>query len=101
MSISAHKVGAHGDEDHGQRHIDATVLITHEPPPTGHPANGSLDHPASRKDLKALCSFAAADDLDDEIQIGRLVHQPQALIGAVGEQMLRPWRTHLFAQRII
>lgn len=35
-------------------------------------------------------TVAAANDLDDEVEIGRLVHQLEPVIGGVGEQTFHP-----------
>src|ERR1700729_3557989 len=90
MSVSADEIAAHGDEDHGVGDVDAFFVVTHEAPPAGHPAEGALHDPAARQDLEALLVVGSSDDLDDEVEVGRLVHEFQPIIGGVGEPMLHP-----------
>jgi len=88
MGVSADEIAAHGDEDHGVGDVDTFFVIAHETPPAGHPTEGALHHPAARQDLEALLVVGSADDLDDEIDVGRLVHEFQPIVGGVGEQPL-------------
>ncbi len=90
MGISSDEISTHGDENHGVRDIDALFVVTHEAPPSCHPSEGSLDHPASGQDLEALLVVGSPYDLNDEIEVGSLVHQLQPIIGAIGEQVLYP-----------
>ena len=90
MGVSAEQIAAHGDEDHGLGDVDALLVVAHETAPAGHPAEGALDHPSARQNLEALLVVGPADDLDDEVEIGGLVHEFQPVVGAVGEQVLHP-----------
>ena len=49
-----------------------------------------FDHPSPGEDLEARLLVDPPDDLDHEVQEGRLAHQLAAIIGAIGEQMLEP-----------
>jgi hypothetical protein len=55
-----------------------------------------------RADLEALLVGTVADDLDDEVEIGGLVHQLEAIVGGMGEtqgQRLRIARRASFLQK--
>ncbi|OBP89888.1 hypothetical protein BAE40_13295 [Mesorhizobium loti] len=56
MGISAKQI-AHGDEDHVVRDVDALHVVAHEAPPSGHPAESSLDGPAAGEAFEALLSL--------------------------------------------
>src|SRR6476619_6215603 len=90
MSVSSDEIAAHGDEDHGVRDVDALLVVAHEAPPSGHPAEGALDDPAAWQDLESLLVVGSTNDLDDEVKVGGLVHELQPVIGAVREQVLDP-----------
>ena len=67
------------------------LVVAHSTAPADHPSEGSLDDPAARgKTLKPPLVVGSSDDLDDEVEVGGLVHELQPVIGAVGEQMLHP-----------
>lgn len=66
------------------------LIVTHETSPAGQPAKGPLHDPSTGQNLEALRSVPASDDLDDEVQIGRLVHQLEPVVSPVGEQALHP-----------
>lgn len=69
------------------RDVDALLVIAHQSAPSDHPAKGPLNDPSSGQNFKALLLIAASNDLDDEIQIACLVHEFEAVIGAIGEEM--------------
>lgn len=75
MGVSAQEHATHGDEDHGLGDIKALLIVAHEAPPAGHPAEGAFDHPSARQNLEALLVVAAADDLDGEIEESGLIHE--------------------------
>lgn len=81
---------AHGEEDHGLGHVEASFVIADEAAVAGHPADTALDHPAARDHLEARIGVAAAYDLDHEIEEGGLVEQLAAVVGPVGEEVLDP-----------
>ena len=71
--------------------FDTALIVADEAPPTRHPAECSFDDPAARQNFKAPRAFTTANDLDDEIKVGGLVHQFQPVICRVCEEMLHPW----------
>src|SRR5271170_615388 len=90
MCISADEISTHGDEDHGVRDVDALLVVAHEASPTGHPAEGPFHDPATGQNLEAFLVIGSADDFDDEIEVGGLLHEFESIIGAVSEQMFHP-----------
>lgn len=52
---------------------------------SGHPSEGPLHDPAAGQNFEAPGPVPAPDDLDDEVQIGCLVHQLEPVVGTVGE----------------
>lgn len=90
MRVPPDEEAAHGDVDHGDGHVDATLVVTHEASPADHPTEAALDDPTAGQDLEPCLPFVATDDLQDEVEIGGLVHQLQPIIGAVGEEVLDP-----------
>jgi hypothetical protein len=75
MGVSSDEVSAHCDEDHGLRDVDAFLVVAYEASPSGHLAECALDNPAPGQNLEALLIIGPADDLDDEVEIGGLVHE--------------------------
>ena len=90
MADAAQHEASEGDVDHGLGDIDALFVIAHEAAPPDHPAQGSLDDPATRQDGEAGLVGEAADDLDDEAEKGCLVHQLAAIVSPIGEEVLQP-----------
>lgn len=74
----------------------------HEPAPACHPSEGPLNDPTARQHLEALGTVAATDDLDDEVEIGRLVHQLEAVISFTrsnGQTIYHPVGTRRMGSR--
>lgn len=91
MSDSPEEKRSERDVDHGFGDVEALLIVSHEASPSGHPAEGSLDHPTSGEDVETFLAFDAPYDLDDEVEKLGLVHEFSPIVGAVGEQMLDPW----------
>ena len=90
MGDAPEKKASHGDVDHGFGHVDALLVVAHEPTPAGHPGEGAFRDPTARQHLEARLAVDAADDLDDEVLEFSLVHELGAIIGAIGEEVLDP-----------
>ena len=90
MSYTPEQEATHGDLDRGLGDVDALLVIAHQTSPPHHPAKGSLNGPAPGQNLEALLTLHLADDLDDEVEEGRLVHELAAILGAVDEEMIEP-----------
>lgn len=71
------------------RDLDPVLILPDQSAPSDHPAKGPLDDPAPRQHLEALLLITAPND---EIQIACLVHELEAVIGAIGEDMFNPAR---------
>ena len=71
-------------------HVDALLVVAYEASPSHHPAEGAFHDPAPWQNLEPFLVIGSADDLNDEVEIGGLVHQLKAVIGAIGEEMLHP-----------
>src|ERR1700726_2814474 len=82
VSDSADEKASHGKEDHGLGDVEATVA--------GHPSEAALDHPAARHNFEAGLGVEAANNLDDEVEIGRLVEELASVIGPICEQVFDP-----------
>ena len=70
--------------------VYALFIIANQPSPPAHATECPLDDPAARQNLEAVLVFAAAYDLDDEVEIAGFVHEPKPIIGTLGEQMPYP-----------
>lgn len=90
MSDAPDEQLAHGDVDLGDGHLGVAFVIAHEAPPSDHPTEAALDHLTERQELEACLQFVAMDHLQDEVEIGGLVHPFQPVMGAVGKEVLHP-----------
>ena len=88
MGDASEQERAHGDVDHGFGNVEAALVVPDQASPADHPAEGALHDPASREDLEATLRVRPADDLDDDVEEGRLVHEVGAFGGGVGEERL-------------
>jgi len=61
--------------------VDALFVIAHQASLSVHPSEGSFDHPAPRQTRKAGRCVGSANNLDDEVEEGRFVHQLGACVG--------------------
>src|SRR5260221_4378326 len=90
VSDSADEKASHGKEDHGLGDVEAALVVTHEATVAGHPSEAALDHPAARHNFEAGLGVEAANNLDDEVEIGRLVEELASVIGPICEQVFDP-----------
>lgn len=88
MDNSTEHEAAECDMDHGLRDVDPLLVIANEPFPARHPTESALHDPRPWPHLEARLLVRAADDLKDEVLIGRGIHKAGAVVGAVGEQVL-------------
>jgi hypothetical protein len=65
--------------------VGPLLIVAHVSSPSSHPAEGAFDDPSARQNLEAFLVVAAADDLDDKVEVSGLVHELEPVIGAVGE----------------
>src|SRR5262245_19479912 len=75
---------------HRLGHIEALFKVADEPTPADQPAECSFNDPATGQHLEAWVPIEMTHNCDNKIQERRLVEQPGAVIGAIGEQMLDP-----------
>ena len=90
MGDTPEQEGTEGDVDHGLGYVEALLVVPNEAAPAHHPAEGSLDDPSPRQHLETLLVVGSPDDFDYKLKKGRLVHQRQPVVGAIGEEMLDP-----------
>lgn len=76
---------AHGEENHGFRDVDASLVITDEAAVSGQPADAALNHPAAGDHFEARLGVGAAHDLDDEVEEGGLVEQLSTVVCPIGD----------------
>jgi len=79
--------------DHGFGDVKPLFVVAHQAAPTDHPAKSALYHPAARDHGKAGLGVRTADDLDDKVEESYPVHQPGAIAGTIGKEVLRPGPT--------
>ena len=75
---------------HGLGDVDAGFVVAHEATPACQASESSFDEPSAWQNLEAGFGLDALDDLDDEVEIGRLIRQLPPVTGAVGEEFLEP-----------
>ncbi len=85
MGDPSQEKGAHGEVTHGLGDAEAALVVPDYASPADHPAEGALHAPASREDLEATLRVRLADDRGDEVEQGRLVEQPDAVMARVGK----------------
>ena len=73
MGDMAEGKASHCHVDHGMGNVETLLEGAHEPAPSNHPAEGSLDGPSARQHLEARRGVDAAHDLDDEVEERGLV----------------------------
>src|SRR6185437_11801041 len=93
MGDAPEQEACEGDVDHGFGTIDTLLIVADETAPSGHPSEGAFYDPATWKDFEAFGRIGPSNDLDGEVEEGCLVHEPGAVVGAIGKEMLEPWPT--------
>src|ERR1017187_811986 len=88
MADSSDEQAAHGEVDHGLGDIEAAFVIADEATISGQPAEAALDHPAARQDFETRLCVEAPDNLDDEVEISRLVEKLAPVVGASGKEVV-------------
>jgi hypothetical protein len=58
----------HSDVDHGMRHVQSRLIVSHEAAVAGHPAEGSLYDASSWEHDEG--GFCPLDDFDSEVEKG-------------------------------
>ncbi len=76
MDNSAEHDATESDMDHCLRDVDPLLVIPNETLPADHPTESALDDPAPGQHLEARLLVGAANDLEDEILIGRGIDVP-------------------------
>ena len=84
MSDPAQKQASQGDMDHGFGHIEARLVVAHEPAPARHPAKSTFDHPTSRQHFEAWAFVGSAYDLQHEVPEQGFVEQLTLILVPLG-----------------
>lgn len=90
MADPSRQKAAHSEMDIGLADVDPLPVVSHQASPSDEPPEGAFEDPAARQHLEARLVVDAAHYLDDEGVEGGLVHELDAVVRAVGEQMLEP-----------
>lgn len=75
MADSSQQKASHGDVDHGLGDVEALFVVAHQASPSGKPAEGAFDDPASRQHLEPRLGIDPPHDFDDEVEEGGLVNE--------------------------
>lgn len=84
--------------DHGLGHVYALLIVSDQAAPSREPSEGAFNDPTTRQHLEARLLVDPANDLDNELVEGGLVHELRTVVCAVGEQMFEP--RPAFAHRV-
>ena len=73
MGDTPEQEGCEGDLDHGVGELDAFLIVSNGPSPSGHPGECPFDDPSAGEDVKSLCPLDPSAFRDDEVEESRLV----------------------------
>ena len=88
MGDAAQGEAAHCEMYHGLGDVDVGFVVAQGTTPACQPSECSFDEPSAWQNLEAGFGLDALDDLDDEVEIGRLIRQLPPVIGASAKNLL-------------